>query len=106
MHTQRIFLTCALAGCLAAGGGVAVAEEVAQARTFPGSKISFAPLPLEIYLQQGQKPAVVFSTPCIQIEKMTNGFPPVLAFENFMFLMVGKVNDSEVLPVRLEPVCI
>jgi len=57
-------------------------------------------------MQPGQKPAVVFSTPCIQIEKMTHGFPPILAFENFMLEMVGKVNASEALPVRLEPVCI
>jgi hypothetical protein len=84
--------------------GPAHAEEVHQ--TIPGSKISFAPLPLEISMQPGQKPAVVFTTPCIQIEKMTHGFPPILAFENFMFDIIGKVNDSELLPIRLEPVCI
>jgi hypothetical protein len=75
-------------------------------RPFPGSKITFAPLPVEIFMQPGQKPAVVFTTPCIQIERMTNGFPPILAFENFMLEMIGKVNDSELLPIRLEPVCI
>jgi hypothetical protein len=77
-----------------------------QARPFPGSKINLAPLPVEIFMQPGQKPAVVFTTPCIQIAKMTNNFPPVIAFENFTLEMIGKVNDSEILPVRLEPVCI
>jgi hypothetical protein len=72
----------------------------------PGSKIDFAPLPLQIYLQPGERPAVAFSTPCIQIERMTNGFPPVLAFENFMFTVIGNVNESGVLPVRIEPVCV
>lgn len=105
MHAKRIFLSCAVAGCLTGVTGPAGADEASQTQSLPGSKISFAPLPLEIYMQPGEKPAVVFSTPCIQIEKMTHGFPPILAFENFMFVMIGKVNDSEVLPVRLEPVC-
>lgn len=102
MYAKRIFLSCVLAGV--AGG--ALAAEPPQTQALPGSKISFAPLPLEIYMQPDQKPAVVFSTPCVLVEKMTFGFPPVLAFENFMFVMIGKVNDSELLPVRLEPVCI
>lgn len=103
MNTTRIGLACALALCISAGP--ALAEDNMQ-QTMPGSRISFAPLPVQIYMQPGQKPAVVFTTPCIQIEKATNGFPPFLAFESFMFEMVGKINDSEVLPVRLEPVCI
>jgi hypothetical protein len=78
----------------------------AVARTFPGSKISFAPLPVEIYLLDNQKPTVVFSTPCAQMEKMTNGFPPLVAFENFMFTWIANVNESDVLPIRIEPVCL
>jgi hypothetical protein len=104
MHAKRILISCAVAATLSGMHGLAQAKEEHQ--TIPGSKISFAPLPLEISFQPGQKPAIVFSTPCIQIEKMTNGFPPILAFENFMFVIVGMVNDSELLPVRLEPVCI
>jgi len=104
MHAKLIFMSCAVAASLSSMLGPAHAEEVHQ--TIPGSKISFAPLPLEISMQPGQKPAVVFTTPCIQIEKMTHGFPPILAFENFMFDIIGKVNDSELLPIRLEPVCI
>ncbi len=101
MNTLRNSLLGALALGLC---GLAHGEDPVAA--VPGSRISFAPFPMQIYMQPGQKPAMVFTTPCIQIEKASNGFPPFLAFENFMFEMVGKVNDSEVLPVRLEPVCI
>jgi len=69
-------------------------------------KISLAPLPVDIYLRRNEKPTVAFTTPCIVIEKMTHGFPPILAFETFMFDMIGNVNDSNVLPARLEPVCV
>jgi hypothetical protein len=104
MHAKRILMSCAAAASFSGMVIPAHAEQVTQ--TIPGTKISFAPLPLEISLQPGQKPAVVFSTPCIQIEKMTHGFPPILAFETFMFDIIGRVNDSELLPIRLEPVCI
>ena len=105
MNAKRNCFLCAAVIVLSGIHGQANAEEGA-APTLPGSKITLAPLPVEIYMQPGQKPAVVFSTPCTQIEKMTHGFPPILAFENFMLEMVGKVNASEALPVRLEPVCI
>jgi hypothetical protein len=104
MHVKRILVSCAVATSLS---GMYFPAHAAEApRAIPGSKISFSPLPLEISMQPGQKPAVVFSTPCIQIEKMTHGFPPILAFENFMLAMIGKVNDSGLLPISLEPVCI
>ena len=77
-----------------------------QVKSFPGRRYSLSPLPVDIYLMKGQKPTVAFTTPCIQIEKLTHGFPPIMAFENFMFTWIGNVNDSEILPVRLEPVCI
>jgi hypothetical protein len=76
-----------------------------QAQPFPASKISFAPLPVNIYLQQGQKPVVAVTTPCVQMEKLTHGFPPFITFETFMFQMIGNMNDSEMLPVKFEPVC-
>jgi hypothetical protein len=77
-----------------------------QVKSFPGTKYSLSPLPVDIYMMKGQKPTVAFTTPCIQIEKLTHGFPPIVAFETFMFTWIGNVNDSELLPVRLEPVCI
>jgi hypothetical protein len=75
-------------------------------QTPTGRKISLAPLPVDIYLQPNLKPTVAFTTPCIMIEKLTNGFPPVLAFESFMFEVIGNINESDLLPVRIEPVCI
>ena len=87
-----------------AAGPAASASTVVQ--PFPGRKISLAPLPVVIYLLENQKPTVTFTTPCVQMEKMTNGFPPLLAFENFMFTWIGNVNESNLLPVRIEPVCI
>jgi hypothetical protein len=69
-------------------------------------KISLAPLPVQIYFQPHDRPTIAFTTPCIEIEKASHGFPPFMAFETFMFEMIGKVNDSNVLPARLEPVCI
>jgi hypothetical protein len=104
MNAKLFLMSCAVAASVSGFIGPVVAGDAPQTR--PGSKISFSPLPLEIYTQEGQRPAVVFSTPCIQIEKMTNGFPPILAFENFMLAMIGKVNDSGLLPISLEPVCI
>lgn len=68
-------------------------------------KISLAPLPVDIYLRPKEKPTVAFTTPCILIGKMSHGFPPILAFEMSMFQMISNVNDSNVLPAKLEPVC-
>lgn len=110
MNAKRIILALAVVGGLSGISGVAQAQQAGAAvqspQTFPGSKYSFAPLPVEIYTQPGERPTVAFSTPCIQIERMTNGFPPILAFENFMFTVIGNVNELNVLPIRLEPVCI
>ncbi|NWG39859.1 MAG: hypothetical protein HXY27_07830 [Hydrogenophilaceae bacterium] len=77
-----------------------------QMQAAPGSKISLAPLPVTIYLMDNQKPTVAFTTPCIMIERMTNGFPPIIAFENFMFEVIGNINESDLLPIKIEPVCI
>lgn len=110
MNAKQVILALAFVGGLAGITGVVQAEEARAAvqtpQTFPGVKYSLAPLPVEIYTQPGERPTVAFSTPCIQIERMTNGFPPILAFENFMFTVIGNVNELNVLPIRLEPVCI
>jgi hypothetical protein len=68
-------------------------------------KISLAPLPVDIYLRPKDKPTVAFTTPCMVIGKMSQGFPPIVAFETAAFQMINNVNDSNVLPARLEPVC-
>jgi hypothetical protein len=69
-------------------------------------KYSLSPLPVDIYLQPNERPTVAFTTPCIMIEKATHGFPPILAFETMMFTVIGNVNESNMLPARLEPVCV
>lgn len=69
-------------------------------------RFSLAPLPVDVYLRPKEKPTVAFTTPCIMIEKATHGFPPILAFETFMFQAIGNVNESNMLPARLEPVCV
>lgn len=98
-----------LGGVLLAGlAGLAHAEPTEGMPTpasAPGSRISFAPLPIQLYLQPGDKPTVAFVTPCIEMEKASHGFPPFLAFETFMFKMIGNMNDTNVLPMRFEPVC-
>lgn len=108
MNATRFFLPGMAALCLAIGTAHADPADppTSAAPALPGSRIDFAPLPLQFYLHPGQKPVAVFTTPCAQMEKASNGFPPFVAFEQFMFEMIGKVNDSEVLPIRLEPVCI
>lgn len=73
----------------------------------PGRRhISLSPLPVDIYINPGLRPAVAFSTPCTTIAKMTNNFPPIIAAENFMFSMVGRINESDALPFSIEPVCV
>lgn len=104
MHSKQKLITCAAVACLTGFFGQAQAEDAP--RTFPGSKISFAPLPVEIFMEPGERPAIIFSAPCTQIGKLTNGFPPIIAFETFMLEIIGKVNESELLPIRIEPVCI
>lgn len=68
-------------------------------------KISLAPLPVDIYLRPKEKPTVAFTAPCMIIGKMSHGFPPIIAFETAAFQMISNVNDSNVLPAKLEPVC-
>ncbi len=110
MNAKRIILALAVAGGLSGFSAIVHAQEARAAaqspQTFPGSKYSLAPLPVEIYTQPGERPTVAFSTPCIQIARMTNDFPPILAFETFMFTVIGNVNELNVLPIRLEPVCV
>jgi hypothetical protein len=119
MNNKQNGLACAVFISLSGLLGQAVAEErqvvpgsmdsqsAQQKQTqFPGSRINLAPLPVTIYMMERQKPTVAFTTPCIMIEKMTNGFPPIIAFENFMFEVIGNINESDLLPLKIEPVCI
>jgi hypothetical protein len=69
-------------------------------------KVSFKPLPLEIYFSPNNRPAVLFTTPCLALAGLTNTFPPAKMFEIIMFTGINKLNDSEALPISLEPICI
>ena len=66
---------------------------------------SLSPLPVDIYMNPGMRPAVAFTTPCVTVAKLTNNFPPIMAMESFMFDNIGRINESEALPFSIEPVC-
>lgn len=99
-----------LAGMLAQSGLMASLKSKAVTTTGQGgtqmSKLSLGPLPVDIFMLPNQKPTVAFTTPCAQVEKATHGFPVFTAMTNFMYEMAGKINDSNALPMNIEPVCI
>ena len=102
MNTKRIALVYSV---LAALSGVA---HQATANELPGTtikKISFAPMPVEIFMQPNERPAMVVALPCRLAEKMSFGFPPFAAMETMMFQMVGNMNNTNMMPMRFEPVC-
>jgi hypothetical protein len=103
MNTKRYCISCAILACLL---GLPAQANTNGVRISNRGKISLAPLPVDIYLRRNEKPTVAFTTPCIVMEKMTHGFPPILAFETFMFQTISNVNDTNILPARLEPVCV
>jgi hypothetical protein len=103
LKTLRYSFTCALLTCLLGLPALASADQIQGMKR---NKFSLSPLPVDIYLRKGEKPTVAFTTPCIMIEKASHGFPPFMAFESFMFEVIGNVNESNLLPARLEPVCI
>ncbi len=69
------------------------------------SKISFAPMPVTIYLNPNQKPTMAVSTPCSAMEKVTGNNPMFKAFEQMAFGMIGNVNEAGFMPMIIEPVC-
>ncbi|MGO9443961.1 MAG: hypothetical protein ACLPXB_04195 [Thiobacillaceae bacterium] len=130
MTTKRCCCTFAVLACILGLSGSAHAEKVhtvaptndasgvaessepaalpgqKPVEPLPSSKISFAPMPVDMYLQQGQKPIVAVTMPCIEMGKAFQAFPLFTTFENLMFQMIGNMNDSEMLPMKFEPVCI
>ncbi len=83
----------------------AVAPQTVAVKGSGRRHISLSPLPVDIYMNPGMRPAVAFTTPCATVAKLTNNFPPLMAFESLMFQTIGKVNETEVLPFSIEPVC-
>ncbi|MEQ1592914.1 MAG: hypothetical protein ABL892_11070 [Thiobacillaceae bacterium] len=102
MKTTSHYLSCAVLACLS---GFAMPAHANDNPGLIGKKISFAPMPVEISLQPNEKPAMVVAMPCSMVEKMSFGFPPVAMAETFMFQMVGIMNNTNMMPMRFEPVC-
>lgn len=78
-------------------------KAIKESRT---AKVSLRPLPVDIFMMPNQKPTVAFTTPCAMVEKATNGFPVFTAMTNFMYTMAGNINESNALPIIIEPVCV
>ena len=102
MNTKRGVLVCTVLAALSGVGTQAVANEIPG---MSGKKISFAPMPVDIFMQTNERPAMVVALPCKLAEKMSFGFPPFAAMENMMFQMVGNMNNTNMMPMRFEPVC-
>lgn len=69
------------------------------------SKISFAPMPVTMYMMPNQKPTMAISTPCSAMEQMTGNSPVFKAFEQMAFGMIGNMNEAGFMPMIIEPVC-
>ncbi len=102
MKTTPHYLSCAV---LVGLSGLAIQAYANDTPGLIGKKISFAPMPVEIFLQPNEKPVMVVAMPCSLVEKMSFGFPPVTLAETFMFQMVGIMNNTNMMPMRFEPVC-
>lgn len=102
MNAKRVVSFCAVLAALSGMAGQAVASELPG---MTGKKISFAPMPVEIFMQPNERPAMVVALPCRLAEKMSLGFPPFFAMETMMFQMVGHMNNTNMMPMRFEPVC-
>jgi hypothetical protein len=59
--------------------------------------------PVQVHMQSGEKPLVLFSTPCMLIARLDHGFPPTAAFREMMVNVVLATNI--VRPFELQPVC-
>ena len=59
--------------------------------------------PVQVHMQAGEKPIVLFSTPCMLIARLDRGFPPTTAFREMMVNAVLATNI--VRPFELQPVC-
>lgn len=102
MNMKRHVLSCVALACLS---GLATQAYAIGTPGLAGKKISLAPLPVQIFMQPNERPALVVAMPCAMVNKMTFGFPPVTVMETVFFQMVGTVNSTNIMPVSFEPVC-
>jgi hypothetical protein len=59
--------------------------------------------PVKLYLQKGQRPVVLFTTPCLELARIDHGLSPFALFREVMAHAVLEVN--KVLPLDVQPVC-
>jgi hypothetical protein len=59
--------------------------------------------PVQVHMQPGEKPVVLFSSPCMLIAKIDHGFPPTTAFREIMVNAILATNNLR--PIDLQPVC-
>lgn len=62
-----------------------------------------AGLPVRLYTPAGQKPLLLFSTPCMELAKLDHGIGPLAGMRDLMAMAV--LETSRILPIDLQPVC-
>lgn len=60
-------------------------------------------LPVRLYTPAGQKPQLMFSTPCMELAKIDHGIGPLASMRDLMAMAV--LESSKLLPIDLQPVC-
>lgn len=60
-------------------------------------------LPVRLYMPAGEKPKVLFSTPCMELAKIDHGIGPLAGMRDLMAMAV--IESSKLLPIDLQPVC-
>lgn len=60
-------------------------------------------LPVRLYTPTGQKPILLFSTPCMELAKLDHGIGPLAGMRDLMARAV--LQTSSLLPIDLQPVC-
>lgn len=83
----------------------ATSDSSVASRSSGTSRISFAPMPVTMYLQPNQRPIMAIATPCSAMEKMTGNNPMFKAMEQMAFGMIGNMNEAGFMPMIIEPVC-
>jgi hypothetical protein len=97
MNSRRC-LICVLMVWLSGFAGAANAREV-NAPAVQRLKAG----PVQLHIQAGEKPIVMFSSPCMLIAQIDRGFPPTTVFREMMVNVVLATNF--VRPFELQPVC-
>jgi hypothetical protein len=98
MNTKRC-LICAL--ILWLGGFFTLAQ--AREQKAPPTPQAGNFLPIRLYTLPGQRPTLLFTTPCLLLAHFDHGNGPLAAVRDTLARAVIATN--KVLPVNIEPVC-